>query len=405
MAVALAMAFSACSNDDDTDKTSNWAPATISLTNSEQTMVTGNNDFAFNLLRATAKARQGESFVISPLSMTHALTLIENGAGGTTKSELLSMMGFYGMDDADINAFCQKMIDQITSIDKTTTVNTANILLVNNTITLNTDHTSKLSTYFKAEATSMDFSQEDKVVSYVNNWASQHTNGMIPEMLKQISPSAQLLLMNAVYFKGTWYAKFDKNRTYEAPFAREDGSMTNVKYMTQEQNLSYTETDNCQMIVLPYGNGSYRMVVMLPKTDETVADVINSLTAETFQNTWKQVQTEDIIVKFPKFTTEFDQSYKDIITELGAGTMFSNIANLSGISNASLKLTSIDQKAKIIVDEEGTEAAAVTKADFTFTSIGGEKPYRVFTADHPFVYAIVESSTLTPFFLGVYTGN
>lgn len=404
--VALSMTTMSCSNDEDNSDSQKWEPGTIALNDTEKLMAANNNDFSIELFKKTFAANQNKSCVVSPLSMTYVLSMASTGARGTTQTELQDVLGFSGSNNDAINTFNQKMIQGSSTIDKSTELNIANIAIFDNqSITLQDNYVTTLKNYYDAAAKGMNFSQSNEVVDYVNQWASDHTKGMIPHMIDEISADLRMILMNAVYFKGKWYSKFDKKRTEKNyAFTKEDGTQTKVQMMSQTGNFAYTETDDCQLAVLPYGNGSYRMAVMLPKTGKTVKDVLDGLTGKSFSQLLDQSTTHEVSLYLPKFTTEYTQDYVGIISQMGANTLFTSNADFGDITtDADLFVNILFQKAKIIVDEEGTEAAAVTFVGFT-NAAAPSQPVS-FIADHPFVYAIYESSTKMVYFMGTYMGE
>jgi serpin B len=409
VAVALMMAIGlgACSSDDQftpDEPLSNEdnERKDIALTRAEQTLVNSNNDFAFNLFRQVTSQK---SEIVSPISITYALGMLNNGAAGETQAEINKVLGF-GVTGADgINAFCQKMLTEATKLDKLTKVMIANTIYMNKDYELKPDFISKAKTFYDATPETRDF-HDGKTLGVINKWGSDHTEGMIPEVLTgdEFDPNAVSYLLNAIYFKGAWSEKFDKGNTKNELFHGYNGD-TQVPMMHQEHEFNYTETDDCQALRLPYGNNAYSMTILLPKEGKTVSDVLPTLTAET----WLQYQwmgNAIVDVKLPSFESESNINLTTIMSALGMPKAFTPAAEFPDFCNVPTCIDLMKQVAKIKLNEEGTEAAAITVIGMKYTSVApSEPPHVKFLATRPFLYVISEQSTGAIFFIGQFMGD
>ena len=428
VALMIAIGFGACSSDDNDEPLSNEnnERKDIALTRAEQTLVNSNNDFAFNLFRMvnmSSNSAQTEpdmgilpggcvingewdtkSKIVSPISITYALGMLNNGAAGETEAEINKVLGF-GETGADgINAFCRKMLTDAPKLDKLTKVMIANTIYMNKGYELKPDFVSKANTFYDATPETRDF-QDGKTLSVINKWGSDHTEGMIPEVITadEFNPDAVSYLLNAIYFKGTWAEKFDKGNTQNETFKGYDGNKQ-VPMMHQEHEFNYTESDDCQALRLPYGNKAYSMTILLPKEGKTIYDVLNSLTAENWQQQYQKMRNAKVDVKLPRFETQSDVDLSKIMSALGMPRAFDDaLAEFPDFCNAPTYIELMKQVARIKLNEEGTEAAAVTVVEM------GNKAHpvgnAVFHATRPFLYVISEQSTGAIFFIGQYMGN
>ncbi len=192
-----------------------------------------NNDFALNLFR---QARDKESQVLSPLSITYALGMLDNGAAGKTQQEINDVLGFGKAGAEAINAFCRKMLTESGNLDKETKVKIANTIYVNKDYELQAPFVKKAFDYYDATPETRDFN-DGKTMDVINQWASDHTEGMIKEILNEdnFNPFAVSYLLNAIYFNGEWTFKFDPDNTLEEPF----NGGSNVFMMWQKSMLDY----------------------------------------------------------------------------------------------------------------------------------------------------------------------
>ena len=371
------------------------APKEIELAEGEQELINSNNDFAFNLFR---KARGDKSKILSPLSITFALGMLNNGADGETLKQINQTLGF-GEAGADaINAFCQKMLKESNTLDEKTEALIANTIFMNEGMGYHMQEgfMDKVNTYYDAQPQNRDFN-DGETMNVINQWASDHTMGMIPEVLKEDSfhPDAVSYLLNALYFKGMWSNPFRKDMTQNESF----GGGDEVPMMHNfREGLLYAENDLYQAVRLPYGNGAYRMDVFLPREDKTIGEVLETLSGSDWQ---PEYENTDVDLKLPRFETDTNQDLVGVMAGLGMPKAFSIDAEFPYFCNGDPYISQMFQVAKIKLDEEGTEAAAVTVIEMT-ESI----PQRAdFHANRPFLYIISEQSTGAIFFIGQYTGG
>ena len=373
------------------------APKEIELAEGERKLIESNNDFAFNLFR---EARIDTSCVLSPLSITYALGMLNNGADGQTLKEINQTLGFGEAGADGINAFCQKMLKESNDLDAKTKALIANTIFVNEGLGyhLQEGFIDKANTYYNAEPQSRDFA-DGETMDVINQWANDHTMGMIPKVLDEDSfdPNVVSYLLNALYFKGMWSNPFRKDMTRNESFG--GGEEVPMMHKTG-QEFQYTENDLYQAIRLPYGNGAYRMDIFLPREDKTVGEVLETLNGSNwqFKGVWKEVD-----LKLPRFETETFQPLVDTMKDLGMPSAFTLAAEFPWFCNTPVYISNMFQVAKIKLDEEGTEAAAVTVIQVGESAMP-EEPKR-FHANHPFLYIISEQSTGAIFFIGQYSGS
>ena len=375
----------------------------ISLTRAQMDLVNENNNFAFNLFRQVTSQK---SEIVSPISITYALGMLNNGAVGETQKEINKVLGFGAAGADSINAFCRKMLTEAPTLDKLTKVMIANTIYMNKDYELKSDFINKAKNFYEAEPETRDFA-DGKTRDVINKWGNDHTEGMIPEVLteEEFSPIAVSYLLNAIYFKGTWAEKFDKDNTKDETFKGYSADKQ-VPMMRQEHEFNYSETDDCQALCLPYGNLAYRMTILLPKEGKTINDVLKTLTAETWQN--YQIMGRAIVdLKLPRFESKSDVNLKPIMSALGMPKAFNpGLADFSNFCNVPTYIDLMKQVAKIKLNEEGTEAAAVTVIGMEMTALEPSEPQHVqFFANRPFLYVISEQSTGAIFFIGQYMGD
>jgi serpin B len=369
----------------------------IQLSAALEKRVAQDNDFAFGLLRKTIEISDETNVTVSPLSVSIALGMAWNGADSDTKTEMETALKMSGLSPNEINEYYKVMQTTLPEIDPTTKLSIANSLWYRTGFPVKQDFLKVNTDYFNAEVRELDFDQA-WAVDTINNWCSRKTNKLIPTIIDKISQDAMLYLINAVYFKGIWRSKFDKKRTFETNFTNEAKNQVKVNMMNLKDTFSYTADADAQYLNMPYGNKAYSMTVILPAENKTTADILNNMTVEKWNSTLATMIPRQVIVSMPRFKTENKFILNNSLKAMGMQKAFSpQEADFSNISDISLFISKVIHKTYVAVDEEGTEAAAVTAVEFELTSM---PDYPVFTVNKPFIFVIREQSTGIILFIG-----
>lgn len=371
----------------------------------------GNNDFACNLLRAIYEQQQGGgSFIMSPISVSYLLGMLNAGAEGDTQRQITDVLGLDGSPQK-INQHFKKIMNEASSVDSTVTIKIANSININSArgYRLIPKYKENMQKFYDAQIDAFPFT-DDRNVDIINNWCNTHTDGMIPNILDSLDPYAAMYLLNAVFFKASWTDKFDPNNTRNRIFTKQDGTILEHKMMHVAIKAAYGSNNLCKMLRLPYGNGSYSMYVLLPHEGKTVGDIIQSLSAQQLEQQRTQEMTiQNVDIEMPRFTTESKTHLEQVLSSMGMPLAFHYLAAQFSkmIEDEELWVSMMMQKAKIEVNEKGTKASAVTIAKGVTKSFTGSNrtSYVEFHATRPFVYYIVDNSTGTIYFMGTYCGE
>ena len=377
------------------------------LSDAQHEMVNNNNSFAFSLYNKTMGMN---SRVVSPLSVTYLMSMLANGADGETQQQILATLGWAGEGIQqpslqDINDYSRMLIEKTARLDKAVTVEIANYVAVNKEFKLNSKFQKSVERDYKAGVESLNFTSPS-TLKRINDWCNDRTHGMIPSIINEPDPDAVSYLMNAIYFNGTWKDKFSKEETKQEMFRGYTRDIQYVDMMHRHGEYFYADGDGYSAVSIPYGNGAFRMTVILPSEGSFLRDVMASMDGGKFQALQRSMEKCNVDLKIPRFTTEVDLPLNDIISALGAPLIFSPQADFSQFARGDFYVSKMFQKAKIEVSEEGTKAAAVTAAIMMMSAMRPEKKRNVvFHADSPFAYIISENSTGSIYFMGQYTGK
>jgi len=393
-------------------------PEPITLSAEQQVFVNDNNIFTLNFLKTVnGKDTSGKSFIYSPLSITYVLGMVNDAATGTTEKELEETLGFHTGGIKAVNDYCKKLIDGLPKVDKDVTLNIANAIFLNKDYTLKEQFQKDMNTYYDAKAEALDF-KASGTLGHINGWCNDKTKGMIPKILNEVSPYVVSYLLNAIYFKADWTSKFDKKNTKTEKFTTVSGTV-DMPMMHQDVLIRYMKNDTYAAVNMPYGNGYWSMVVMLPEEGKTVDDIMAQLATkglEGFDYTIDEgsyYSTYEVDLKLPRYETDADTDdlgeggLIDVLKAMGIQLAFdSNFAEIPNMCNKPVYIDMMRQKAKIKVNEEGSEAAAVTIAAMNeCTSVGPvTTPKATFHANRPFVYVIREASSGVILFVGKFVG-
>ena len=391
----------------------------IQLTEAQRVFANDNNRFTLNFLKTVNEADQsGKSFIYSPLSITYVLGMVNDAATGETERELEQTLGFHEGGIKAVNDYCKKLIEGLPKVDEMVTLNIANAIFVNKDYTLKEQFQQDMQTYYDAKAETLDFSSP-QTLNHINGWCNEKTNGMIPTILDEVDPDMVSYLLNAIYFKADWASKFDQKNTKEETFTTEKGSTT-LPMMHQNVLISYLKTNTYSAVILPYGSSLWNMTILLPEKGKTTDDIINEVTQSSILNNPGWCETGgnffkgyEVDLKLPRYETDSDTDKLEgglvgLMQKMGIKLAFdSYYAEIPNMCDRPVYIDMMRQKAKIKVNEEGSEAAAVTVAGIQTLSMAHEPieyPKATFHANRPFVYVIREASSGVILFVGKFTG-
>ena len=371
------------------------------LSDAQRDIIENNNAFALNLF---SQMKGFDSKVVSPMSVSYLMGMLANGADGQTRQEIMKAIGCEKVSLRDLNEFYQMLITHANHFDKATTINIADYIALNCHYQLKDGFASTMQNYYKAGVESLDFSKAS-TLKRINRWCSDHTDGMIPKIIEQVDADAVSYIMNAIYFNGTWTDKFDTRQTKLENFQGYTRDIKKTQMMHRNGKYQYMDNADFAAVNLPYGNGSYSMTVILPNRGKSIDEVMAGLDAKKVGELRRSMDECVVDLKLPRFTISQETSLNDIISKLGAPTMFTSGADFSNFASGNLSISKMIQKAKIEVSEEGTKASAVTMAMVELTALRPEPRKVEFHANRPFIYMITEHSTGAILFMGQYAGS
>ncbi len=386
------LAFTACDQEQKTDD------PVFDYNLKSAKVISTNNQFGLELLKEVNARAEEANWMISPASVSIALGMAYNGAESTTMDAFEQVLNYEGLTRQEVNEITEELIAVLVANSEGNLLEIANSLWYRNGFPVKEDFINLNKNYYGAEVKELDFAQAGAVKT-INDWVSAKTHGKIDKIIEKLEPEMMMVLINAIYFNCVWETKFDKDDTHQGPFYTESGSsFGQVDLMTVKSSFDVAFTEAYSAVEMPYKKGKYSMYLFLPADGQTVDGLIDMLDGREWED-WLEgfSEREEFTVTMPKFKFEFERSLKEDLMTMGLEVAFSDDADFSGISDIDLLIGDVIHKTYIDVNEEGTEAAAVTGIIFELTSVG---PANQIVFDRPFLFAITENSSNSILFMG-----
>ncbi len=347
--------------------------------------------FGIDLFRRVAEGATGSNIFISPYSVAAALSMLYQGARGTTRDEMARALRLNGVSPEQIQAGNRALMGYLRSRDPKTVFRVANGVWTRDGMTLAPDYRRAIQEGYEGQIGNLG----PDAIGDINRWIGERTDGMIPKMIDSIDPGTLMILANAIYFKGEWSDRF--NAVGDQPFVTDQGQSVQVPMMAKSAKFGHLQTDSFDAVRIPYGDDKLSMVILLPHRSSNLEELRGSITPDSWGMFMRGLrETEQGLVTMPKFKAGFRITLNDVLKSMGIRDAFQEGADFSGIApGVRQHLSQVLHEAVVDVDEIGTRAAAATVV--MMRGMGG--PFRM-TIDRPFFFAVVDNDTALPIFMG-----
>ncbi len=372
-------------------------------------VVNANNDLGMKIFSRLAAGETGKNMMISPLSISIAMAMVTNGATGESLDEMKNVLGFGEMELPDVNEQFAQLIASLVEADKDLVLEIADSVWMDDVFApdVKQDFVDVLTEFYDAAFFTEDF-QDEATVGKINSWVSEKTHEKIDKVIDEIGPNTIMYLINAVYFKAAWTTSFNKESTYEGTFMLSGGSEGKADYMgfSYDQEVpdfySYSsewgDENGYSVVRLPYGRGVFAFYGIVPTYDNksNIDDFIAKIAENGFDSYISQLEERSFPVQLPKYKFAYEKSLVDVFKSLGMEKAFAEgaLMNIAEEPHAPF-ISDIYHKTFIDVNEEGTEAAAVTVVE-----VGENAMPSGFFATRPFVFVIRDDRTGSVLFIG-----
>ncbi|WKY13036.1 hypothetical protein Q1695_004113 [Nippostrongylus brasiliensis] len=361
-------------------------------------LLTAETDFGANMLRQSSAT---ETLVVSPISVIFALAMVHAGAKGTTKSQILNAIA-KGESDSAFQDYYSKLANQIRNA-KNVTADIANGFFLNKQFAIDNSYENTITTKYFAKVQSLDFGNPAAAAKTIDNFISKTTRGKIHDMVKADAVAGAFsVIVNAIYFKGKWLTSFEKRSTLKQTFYSSAENSRQIDFMNAyDRHQLYAEDDDVQVLSLPYTDSSFVFIIILPKERFGLAQLRSKLTGSRIQGLLSRLRSARVTYAVPKMKIETDFQLQQALKAMGIIQMFTDNADLSGITQEHpLQVSRAAHRALIEVDEEGTTAAAATVLVVSITSLMPVEQPKIFRADHPFWFILTKDKN--PLFMGQF---
>ena len=396
--IASTLTLSACQSEkslETTDLMTGIKAASHETVKPDDAFKSAYGNFSVELLK---KCFDGKSnTLISPLSVSSALTMTANGANGQTKDEMEKVLGS-GMPLDELNKYLSSFSGSLTSGEDFKLKNANSIWFIkDNNFNVNNEFLQTNADFYHAEIYKRAYNSE--IVNNINNWVSEHTDGMIDKLLDNGDALSNIALINATAFDAKWENYYYDNFVEDETFTDANGNEQSITMLISEES-EYINGDNCTGFIKKYKGGKYGFAAILPDSNVSISDFVGSLNGDKLFKMLQNAESTNVVAKMPKFEYEYSAELSEALKALGMPTAFSDSADFSGISGDKLLISDVLHKTKISVTKEGTRAVAATGVVMSAAPDGDKQVI----LNRPFMYMILDNETMLPLFAGVYTG-
>ena len=397
--IASTLTLSACQSEkslETTDLMTGIKAASHETVKPDDAFKSAYDNFSVELLKKCFDSKSNT--LISPLSVSSALTMTANGANGQTKDEMEKVLGS-GMPLDELNKYLSSFSGSLTSGEDFKLKNANSIWFRDeeNRLTVEKDFLQKNADYFGAAIYKRAF--DNATCKEINNWVSEHTDGMIDKLLDNGDALSNIALINATAFNAVWETYYFDNFVEDGTFTDTNGNEQSATMLISEES-EYINGDNCTGFIKKYKGGKYGFAAILPDSNVSISDFVGSLNGDKLFKMLQNTENANVVAKIPKFEYEYSAELSEALKALGMPTAFSDSADFSGISGDKLLISDVLHKTKISVTEEGTRAVAATGVVMSAAPDGDKQVI----LNRPFMYMILDNETMLPLFAGVYTG-
>lgn len=363
-------------------------------------LVAANTRFALKLYREIVARESGRNVFISPASVALALAMVYNGASGETGRAMAEALELGGLSLEDVNRANAELARGLRSLGPEPRLALANSLWARQGVALDPGFLRRSQDAYEAAVETLDFA-DPRAADTINAWVGQHTEGKIQQIIDQIDPAAVLFVINAIYFKGSWASKFDQRRTSAGQFRLPGGRQVPCQMMTQSGEFGYYEGAAFQAIRLPYRGGRLSMYLFLPSEQSDLGAFHRALDSQSWEAWLRRFAEGEGSITMPRFRLAYEATLNQALGALGMAVAFDRQrADFAAMCpDTRVNINEVKHKTFVEVNEEGTEAAAVTSVEITLTAF---MPKRTFSmvVDRPFFCAIRDDRSGTVLFMG-----
>ncbi|XP_062899544.1 alpha-1-antitrypsin-like [Mobula hypostoma] len=358
-----------------------------------------NSEFALRLYKKIAAQPDtaSQNIFLSPLSISASLSMLSLGAKENTRAQLLQVLGYSNMTNngtVAVRETFRQLLKHLNNVSDGIHIRIS--LYVQNTKEIHERFLREAEEYYNATIERIDSREQQSTKDIINAYVSDITHVKNPNFFKEpFLPDSLMFLLSHILFKGEWLQPFDTKHTYEADFHVDDRTTERVRMMrrTGMYYWTYAEDLSSEVLLMEYA-GNASLLILLPKSGK-LAELERKLTVQRFDHLLSSMENRSVDVHFPKMTLKATYKLKPLLRSMGIEDAFTHLANFSGISEGSLKLSEMIHKAVLKVHEKGTNSTAVTSSQIIPMSHAIE-----FKCNRPFLLLLADKYVQSVLFAG-----
>ncbi|BAP17477.1 serpin family protein [cyanobacterium endosymbiont of Epithemia turgida] len=367
----------------------------------KEKLVNAQIKFGFKLFSTLARQNSEQNIAVSPVSLALALSMLYNGASGTTRQEMSGALGIKGVDLNAFNYANKTLEKSLKTNDYRGQLAIANSLWTRQGFSFRYQFLKTNQEYYQAQITNLNFDSSESV-GIINRWVKDKTLGKIPQIIEQISNEDVLFLANAIYFKGVWQIEFDPHLTTQQPFYLSNDRVIKFPLMSREGKYRYFETSDFQAVSLPYAGERFSLEIFLPRPDKNLKDLVSQLTISQWKKWIGQFREQQGRLKLPRFSLSNEIDIEKALIYLGMSTIFEqSSANFSKLTSRQVYVNRIRHKTLVEINEKGTHSAVTSSFRARMTSVFLPEEQFTMIVNRPFLCTIRDHKTNAIIFMGV----
>jgi len=355
--------------------------------------------FALRLFQSLAAGKPGKNLILSPISVAIALAMVRLGARGETLEAFDQVLDLTDTAPEERDRRYQELAAALVTPTAGVELSLANSLWLAETETFREEFLGACQEQYQATPERLSFRLAKAAAARINAWVKEATRDKIAKIVEPDDLSdALLVLLNSMYFKGSWRVPFDPARTGNDDFFLATGERRSLPLMRRSGKMEYWEEESCQVVLLPYGRGRFHFLVALPREGVNLDEFVANLDGPALTRWFHNPSPQDGVLALPRFTLEGESlGLVPALSALGLAAAFGGAADFGGISPGALAISKVQHRAMMEVNEEGTVAAAVTA--IVMTRGLSTRPSFTMVVDRPFLCGILDAETDLPLFL------
>ena len=367
----------------------------------ERELIDAQVQFGFNLFSTLEKTNQTQNIFISPTSVALSLSMLYNGATGSTQEEIAKILNIKGVNIDTLNRANHALETDLNTHDSSNQFLTANSLWAREGLSFRYQFLKDNRSYYQAQITNLNFANSE-ARGIINRWVTEETQGKIKEIINKTQGDDVLFLMNTAYFQGTWQTGFDKTLIKNKPFHLINKSVKNYPFLSRQGSYNYTENSQLKALDLPYGDGRFSLYVLLPKSENSLRNIVKELTVKKWRKLLSKFQETEGLLELPRFTLNYEVDLTHSLKSLGLSTMFEpSQANFSALSSQPTYVNGIKHQTFLEINEQGIKSPSKDNLTIETASVINSQPQFSFVVDRPFFCIIQDNETGNILFMGM----